>query len=291
MGDTLKRFAHVLAVFFFIALRATAAPFTVDYYGVVSHSSDTSILKMAQDIFLTQLKSIDQLRVDDRRPDITQTMSSAPEITENAHVVFYAEINEMSAGAANVEWQCTFNAIGTDGKTYSKTEHYDSYYKILVSAKPAIEDVLNQLPKSTDSLPTAVMHNAAPVAMKAESLAGTWSGEPYTDKIVLLRGGRGFVIFKNGATMNIALKVLNTDKNGNISEVEVTQVGKPNASFFPSLPRETALASAASAKPIKWNLQVTADGTLSGTKNTLVPSTDSPSGAIEGTENSIWTKR
>ena len=91
--------------------------------------------------------------------------------------------------------------------------------------------------------------------------------------------------------MNISLKVVGTDKNGNVSHIEVAQVGKPNASFFPSLPRETALASAATAKPITWDFQVTADGTLSGTKNTLIPSQDSPTGAVEGTENSLWTKR
>lgn len=287
----MKRFSQMLAVFLFSAMGLTAAPFTVDYYGVVSQSSDTNILKMAQDIFLTQLKSIEQLHIDDKRPDVTKTLTSRPSVSESAHVAFYAEINEASASGAAVEWNCTFTAIDTDGKSYSKTENYDSYYKILVSAKTAIEDVLNQLPQNGGTVSAPVTSPSAASRMKMESFAGTWSGEPFTDKIVLLKGGRGFVIFKNGATMNISLKVVGTDKNGNVSHIEVAQVGKPNASFFPSLPRETALASAATAKPITWDFQVTADGTLSGTKNTLIPSQDSPTGAVEGTENSLWTKR
>ena len=293
METILKRFSLFLTVLLLSQLHLLAAPFVVDYYGVVSQSSDTSILKMAQDIFLTQLKSIDQLRVDDRRPDISRTLQTLPDIASSSHVSFYAEINEASAGSSAVEWQCTFTAIGTDGKIYTKTERYDSYYKILVGAKSAIEDVLNQLPaQNSPSLsiqPSATQASSA--TLRAESLAGTWSGEPYTDKIVLLRGGRGFVIFKNGASMNIAVKVTDTDKNGNISQIEVAQVGKPNASFYPSLPRETALASAANAKPIVWNFQVTPEGTLSGTKKTLVSSSDSPTGAEEGTESVSWVKK
>ncbi len=288
----LKRFILFLTVLFLTSVHLFAAPLTIDYYGVVSQSTDTSILKMAQDIFLTQLKSIDQLRVDDRRPDATRTLQSLPVIADPSHVSFYAEINEASASSAAVEWKCTFTAVGTDGKRYSKTEQYDSYYKILVGAKSAIEDVLSQLPsQNTQQAVSAQTERSAPRALKAESLAGTWSGEPYTDKIVLLRGGRGFVIFKNGASMNIAVKVVDTDKNGNISQIEVAQVGKPNASFYPALPRETALASAATAKPIIWTFQVTPDGVLSGTKKTLVASTDSPTGVAEGTESVSWTKK
>ena len=35
-----------------------------------------------------------------------------------------------------------------------------------------------------------------------ETLAGTWTGEALVDKVIILRGGNGFVIFKNGASMN-----------------------------------------------------------------------------------------
>lgn len=275
-------------LFLFTAQALPALPLNVDYYGVVSQSSNTNILKMAQDIFLTQLNAIDQIRVNDKRPDAAKTLAAAPAVSEGNHIAFYAEIAESVTESAAAAWNCTFNAVA-DGKTYGKTETYDSYYKILVGAKSAIEDVLNQIPQENAPQPAAAPSLAA--AMKPESLAGTWSGEPYTDKIVLLRGGRGFVIFKNGASMNVSVTVQETDERGNVSHVEVRQVGKPNASFYPALPRETALASAADAQPIVWRFTVTADGALSGTKTTLVPSADSATGAAEGTESIQWIKK
>lgn len=276
-------------LFLFTAQVLPALPLNVDYYGVVSQSSNTNILKMAQDIFLTQLNSIDQIRVNDKRPDAAKTLAAAPAIPDgSSHIAFYAEIAEAGADDAPSEWNCTFNAVAAGGKTYGKTETYDSYYKILVGAKSAIEDVLNQIPQENAPQPAAVPSAAA---IKPESLAGTWSGEPYTDKIVLLRGGRGFVIFKNGASMNVSVTVQETDARGNVSHVEVRQVGKPNASFYPALPREIALASAADAEPIVWRFTVTADGTLSGTKTTLVPSADSATGAAAGTESVQWIKK
>lgn len=291
----MNKLTYVLTTVFLISVcPLIAAPLNVDYYGVVSQSSDTNILKMAQDIFLTQLKSIEHISVDDKRPDTAKTLAALPVFADSNHVSFYAEIAENNAGSASVEWKCTFNAVAADGKTYAKTELYDSYYKILVGAKSAIETVLNQIPQASAAPQTATASTApapnAP-AMKAEALAGTWGGEPYTDKIVLLRGGRGFVIFKNGASMNVSVTVLGTDARGNVSQIEVKQVGKPNASFYPALPRETALASAADANPIVWNFNVTANGTLSGTKTTLVPSTESATGAAEGTESVSWTKK
>lgn len=285
----MNKLTHVLAMLFlFTAQILPALPLNVDYYGVVSQSSNTNILKMAQDIFLTQLNSIDQIHVSDKRPDAAKTLAAAPAISDGNHIAFYAEIAETVADGATAEWNCTFNAVAADGKSYGKTETYDSYYKILVGAKSAIEDVLNQIPQENAQPPAAAPSSAA---MKPESLAGTWSGEPYTDKIVLLRGGRGFVIFKNGASMNVSVTVQETDARGNVSHVEVRQVGKPNASFYPALPRETALASAADAEPIVWHFTVTADGALSGTKTTLVPSADSATGAAAGTESALWIKK
>ena len=71
------------------------------------------------------------------------------------------------------------------------------------------------------------------VVMTLDTLAGTWTGDTLIDKIVILRGGKGFVIFKNGASMNIVISI-----NG--SSVTVIQKGRSNASFYPELSRELA---------------------------------------------------
>ena len=95
-----------------------------------------------------------------------------------------------------------------------------------------------------------------------------------------MRGGRGFVILKNGATINVNIAI-------NDSEIVISQTGKANASYFPELPRNLALTAAVSAEPIKWVLYSKNPNTLVGQKNTLI----NKNGSIEpGTIDVIWTR-
>lgn len=278
----------------FLLPKAYTAPLYIDYYGVVSQSSETNILKMAQDIFYTQLNSIENVSVDDKRKDAGTTLQATPDFSTTAtpHIAFYAEIAEEIIDTAK-EWQCTFIAFQAESQqTYTKTEKYSSYYKILANAKPAIEAVLEKL-SATNASETqfAIPAPAATSGIKTEALAGTWTGESDIDKIILLRGGKGFVIFKNGASMNIKVTITNSDSAGNITDLKIVQDAKPNASFFPALPRNVALENAASAAPITWTFHVTDSKTLSGTKTTLVASSESPTGAISGTQEVTWEKK
>ena len=285
----MNRLFRCLTILFLIPYAVNAAPLLVDYYGAVSSSSDTNMIKMAQDLFYSQLKSIDSVTVSDRRNGTLESNASSLSIdsTPSGHIAFYAEISEQTdnSGAA---WNCTLHAIDpATGKNVSESAVYDSYYKILISAKSAIESVLSKLSGSSSSA-RQEQASLQSGSISTESLAGTWSGESDTDKIVILRGGRGFVIFKNGASMTISIRIEN-EQNG--QSVEIRQAGKPNASFYPSLPRETALAAASSAEPIVWNLKLTSEGILTGTKTTLVASSDNPSAAITGTEPVTWRKK
>lgn len=265
----------------------------VDYYGVVSASSDTNMLKMAQDVFFTQLKSIDGISVDDKRPDISKASAELPQFASPlTKVAFYAEIADEKDTAGQTVWSCRFNAVTpADGITHSTTENYESYYKILVGAKSAIEKVLSDLKSPAPEFVSADKANLAAdfkTGVDIESLAGTWSGEPFVDKIIILRGGRGFVIFKNGATMNIKISVKKANIEGISTSLEITQVGKSNASFFPELPREQALACAQTASPITWNFALTSADTLEGIKNTVVSTN---SGTEQGTVNASWSRK
>ena len=265
----------------------------VDYYGVVSASSDTNMLKMAQDVFFTQLKAIDGIIVDDKRPDTSRASIVLPEFARNAaKIAFYAEITDKKTESGQTIWNCRFNAVTqSDGITHSTTENYESYYKILVGAKKAIEKVLSDLKSPAPEFAAADKANIAAdfsTGVDIESLAGTWSGEPYADKIIILRGGRGFVIFKNGATMNIKISVKKATINGTALNLEIAQVGKSNASFFPELPREQALACAANATPITWNFALTSADTLEGVKNTVIATNE---GTEQGTVHSNWTRK
>ncbi len=276
-----------------MAASVFAAPIKVDYYGVVSQSSDANMLKMAQDIFYSQLKSIDNITVNDKRPDISKALTQIPMIKSVSKnlIAFYAEIDEgRSEETGLTVWKCKFNAVSTaDGITHTKNETYDSYYKILSSAKNDIEDILKNLYANEDEVESAPQASVHPSGRDIESLAGTWSGEPYTDKIIILRGGKGFVIFKNGATMNIHVSVKSSKDNS--MDVEIKQIGKSNASYFPELPRETALQSASKAKPIIWSFKLVSPDRLEGTKTTMIPSSSNDSGVEQGVRNSVWTKK
>lgn len=293
----LKKTLRILTALAFFSLPAFAAPLQIDYYGVVSTAQDTNMLKMAQDLFYTQLNSIDNLSISDRRPDTSTVSTTPPDLAlYSSRALFYAEITETKKSETETTWNCVFNmATPSDGKIYSSTKFYSSYYKMLTTAKETIEDLVAPLrAKLSDQVSQEESYseqkNLPPSygtdqnGFSAESLSGTWSGEPYTDKIVILRGGRGFIIFKNGATMNISVRVSG-------KQVLVKQAGKANASFFPELSRETALAAAASAPPIEWSLTIQDSATLTGTKKTLVKTNSEPESVSVGTENVTWTKR
>ena len=99
-----------------------------------------------------------------------------------------------------------------------------------------------------------------------------------------MRGGRGFVIFNNGASMNITVELSGEDAD---KQVLITQKGNSNASFYPELQRTAALSAAVSAEPIKWTLTLVNGNTLKGIKDTLLPEGN---GYKAGTINVIWTR-
>ena len=238
---------------------------------------------MTTDLFFAQFQAVDGYSVNDRRNENYNPSA------ETRNISFYAEIQEDTDGG----WLCTLNAIKADDKqNVSSTKKYDTYYKILLDAKPSLENLLKnlsgniQLPSSQETQnqenreqQTTSYANENSI----EAIAGTWTGEPLIEKILILRGGRGFVIFKNGASMNISITV-----QGN--SIKIRQNGKPNASFFPEIPRQEALKNAATAAPVEWNMTLSGN-TLSGKKTTLVENKNSPEGISQGEIEVSWTKR
>lgn len=257
---------------------------TVQFYATVSSSADASMIKMSTDILYTQLQSMDGYTVVDRRNE-NYTSENKP-----GNISFYAEIQEQSTG----NWTCTLNAFKNDS-AFSSTKEYDSYYKILMDAKASLENFMLNL-SGNIVIPEEESAEMAEDEIKPEIhspgkkrnpvmdlLAGTWIGEELIEKILILRGGRGFIIFKNGASMNIAVSVEGSD-------VTIKQSGKSNASFYPELPRQDALKIAASANPIEWKLKLNGN-TLSGIKKTLISDKKSSTGVSEGTVAVSWTKQ
>ena len=262
---------------------------SVDFFGVISSDADANMIQMTETLYLTQLGEVPGISVTDRRQSgfaEAYKAQGAPDFSKaSSPLAFYALIDKKDPSGG--KWDCTICVadIGTKD-IHSYTQTYDSYYKILMESKASLRSIFesllnNRKPKETDRAnDTNIPDNSTP-AVSTDSIAGTWGGEDYIDKIVILRGGRGFIIYKNGATMNISVSV--ADK-----EVTVTQAGKSNASFFPELPREAALLAATDAPPLSWKLTVQNSSTLTGTKTTLV---ESNGGIVSGKVRIEWKRK
>lgn len=245
---------------------------TVEFYSTVTTSSDDEMISMTTDLFFTQMQGLDGYVVTDKR---SQEFTGADGFVSD--IAFFAEIQESDDG-----WICTLNAVNrlTSG-VVRETKTYASYYKILLDAKSSLENVLANIDSQAVSSGSA--NESSSMAVTLDTLAGTWVGDTLVDKIVILRGGKGFVIFKNGASMNIGVEL-----DG--AKVVVTQKGRSNASFYPELSRELALKNVATASPIKWNLVAETPNNLRGEKTTLAEDSKSSTGASVVTISVEWEK-
>ena len=262
-----------------VMMRGPAAAVDVEFYSLTSSLSDSSKVQMTEDLFYTQLLSLPEYRVVDKRPARYTGTTSSP---NRDTMAFHVELHEKDS-----TWTCTLTLEQPHlDKKSQVTGSYDSYFKILSDAKSSISQLFASIsgPAAGASGTAAAQGSAG--APTYDSLSGTWSGEPSINKIVLLRGGRGFVIFNNGASMNIRVEIKGTT-------IVCTQSGKPNASFFPELPREIALVAATTAQPITWTMTLSGSSTLTGTKRSLqaIMEAGTAVGAEMGTTQVTWTRQ
>lgn len=247
--------------------------YEIDFYGVSSTDLDKNMAEMTSDLYYAQLCEIKNFEVTDKRGETKGIPEK--ETLSDTKLSFYTTISKKENSN---KWIAALHVFNKEKNVeYSASKEYDSYYKILMESKSDLRESFISLVEdnngakiagNTDSGDIAIpsISDSAPKA-SSENLAGTWQGEEnesFIEKILIMRGGRGFVIFKNGASMNISVKV------DNANSVTITQTGKANASFFPDLPRQMALEAALSAKPITWKLTLANDNTLTGTKTTLL---------------------
>lgn len=279
-----KRSLFAKSVILILALKINAASL-VDFYATVSSSSDTNMIRMTTDLFYTQLQSLEGYVVNDKR-DIPFSEDKAV----SSNIAFYAEIQEDNPSG----WICTLNAIkNNEHKNVSATKKYSSYYKILMDAKSSLENLLYNLNSNLDSSKNSLnssedfnfsQNQNLSEEQNLDILAGTWLGEDSIEKIIITRSGRGFVIFKNGASMNVSVGI-----NGN--SVKIKQAVRSNASFFTEIPRTLALQNATNAPAIEWNFTISSSNTLEGEKQTLIEDSENPGKVKIGKINVKWTKK
>lgn len=247
--------------------------------------------KLTSDLYYTQLSELQNFTVVDKRTqfDSKNLDSLDKSLFSEESKTFFAEINK---NPSNDKWETVFH-IFYEGNEVTKSKEYDSYYKILMEPKDNLRATLSALisggGRSVDSQKNQT-ETAANEAAKSSSLvstdflSGTWKGEDGLNKVVIMRGGRGFVIFNNGASMNITIRL---DEGSGNQKITVVQNQRSNASFFPQLSRQVALEHAVNAEPIEWTLQAADSNTLKGQKRTLVEDTGQVS---YGDIPVIWTR-
>lgn len=267
----------------------TAQSYNIDYYGIVSTEIDANMSKMTSDLYYTQLSEINNFSVTDKRTSASLTERPDPALFSDKKLSFFTFI---SKDLNSDKWITVYYVVDkTKNEEHSKKKIYDSFYKLLMEPKDVLKDTIKQLienDNSATSISAASQGTLSPpkeaFIASTEELSGTWGGEDNINKIVIMRGGRGFVIFNNGASMNITVELSGSEGN---KKVIITQKANSNASFYPELNRTAALSAAVSAKPIKWTLAITDSNTLKGTKDTLLPDGDSYK---EGSINVTWTR-
>ena len=278
----------IISIILFITTALNAQSYNIDYYGIVSTEIDANMSKMTSDLYYTQLSEINNFSVSDRRS--SPSLSERPDAANfsDGKLSFFTLITKDSKSD---KWITTYYVVDkTKNEEHSKKKTYDSFYQILMEPKDVLKDTIKQLIENDSSTTaiTASINDAGSIKgtsiASTEELSGTWGGEDNINKIVIMRGGRGFVIFNNGASMNITVELSGSAEN---KKVVITQKGNSNASFYPDLKRTAALSAAVSAKPIKWTLTLTDNNTLKGLKDTLLPDGDSYK---EGSISVIWTR-
>ena len=234
----------------------------IGFFMAVSDSSDTATINLTQDLYFQKLSLLPNVVVSDLR-EINFSSANLNEYSD-LDFVFYPEIQENGTG-----WKCIFHAKKiSSNQNYTSEKVYDSYYMILMDAKNEVTKFIDKLNSPTnesfmvENSTTGSISSSIESFVSIENLSGTWVGEEFIDKIVILRGGRGFVIYQNGASMNISIKI--EDEN-----LIATQISKSNASYFPEISREKALELAPTAEPIEWKLNIKNSSELEGTKYTL----------------------
>lgn len=284
----LKKSIIISSILILFSAVLTAQTYSIDYYGIVSTEIDANMSKMTSDLYYTQLSEISNFSVSDKRSSPNLLERPDASVFSSDKLSFFTLI---SKDTKEDKWITTYYVVDkARNEEHSKKKTYDSFYKILMEPKDVLKNTIKQLIEN-DSSATAIKTSAQePSAgsghaiVSTEELSGTWGGEENINKIVIMRGGRGFVIFNNGASMNITVEL--SDSKGS-KKVIITQKGNANASFYPELKRTAALAAAVSAKPIKWTLTLTDGNTLKGTKDTLLPDGDNYK---EGSISVTWVR-
>lgn len=275
----------------------------VHFFGIIIPPTLENQKNISENLLSAHLRIIPEITfIDNTKPGIEKQISNLPEntpaieyldkidrsflIPNKQAIGIFAIINKIDE--ENLE--CTiYTQNFLSGQNFSLTENFKSFYKLLTDVKSSITNLISKtanIQLTAIQAPKRQMPKINELAMTVEGVSGTWSGEKEINKIILMRSGRGFVIFSNGASMPINVSIEINERNHKI--LKITQQGNFNASFYPDIPRQKALEYSQKASPIQWNFILTETGSLEGFKYTLV--LDSDGKVAEQKKHVSWNK-
>lgn len=250
-----KSLVITIALFLFsISLFSQSISKEIGFFAPIYNTKDETTAKLIVDLYFNHLLTNNTIQLFDFR---TRAFSENLEFEDlGINIALSIEVFD-----SEKKWTIIFHAL-TETKKSSKEKTYDSYYQVLLEAKNELNSFIESLEISSDVLAkdSNTKTDANHVTMTLDSIAGTWFTDTSIDKIIILRGGRGFVIFKNGASMNISVQIKG-------SQIIALQTSKTNASFLPELPRELALRVAAEGlAPLEWIMSAQTENEMVGEK-------------------------
>lgn len=177
------------------------------------------------------------------------------------------------------------NTKVSSGEKLSVSDTYSSINDIVLRSR-SLTRMLFQRPDTTDdSVAAAAEQTSTPVQpeflqkISPQDLAGAWRGDRNIDSIRLFADGSGVAVLSAGGTLRLRYEI-----SGSHVIILQNQANDPRMYRTETIDHALAMRIAAQARPMKWDFQLSADGsTLIGIKHGIAVSGTTSSFHVDNT--------
>jgi len=264
---TKRTIAGICTIALSLSLHAQKIP-SVAVFSLSAKNTPETAAKTTNDVVFSFINEQRVYRIVDMRTDPLPADLGVP---DGIDYVFFGTIEGQPDG---IRLELVLKG-GPWAITRKISRVYQSTNRILLESRMLVRDLFDQsvalpdpaLPDegglSSESRGTEPPQELISVA-SLDSLAGSWHGETGVEKVLILRGGRGVVVFSSGVSISLELIISGED-------LLVRQKGASTPRQFADLPDAVAQQAANIAPPVEWRFRVTPDQKiLSGIKKAVI---------------------
>ena len=250
-----KKYRYLFPLFFISVAPCLSALQTVAVYQIEGANVNAQTAQTINNLMVTFIKAQKKYKIIDMRSEYAP--KEYPKDSA-ADFVFFAAVQTVSGGI-----RISLTLKGQEDKSsrfISKV--YERSNALLLDSRRLINRLFDfsialEQPAQAENL--SDNDRLIPIDT-IDSLAGTWKGEAGIDRIMILKGGHGIIIFSNGSSLSLDL----TLEDGHL-------IVKPKADTQPHqflpLPEEIIRQIVQKIEPPQWRFLVSANNSLlSGTK-------------------------